>query len=192
MEIGSRIKQRRIDLGLTADDLAAKIGKSRATIYRYENGDIENMPTTVLEPLAEALYTTPAYLMGWSDDQEDWERIANEQGICPPNDFEGDPEDWYRMKNAAAKDHEQEESELTKKLFNDIHFEQLAASYVLLNTSNKHKVVNYTEKLLDIQSMEDDKPHPELQAAHERTDIEVTDEMRKHDDDIMNDDDFWK
>lgn len=29
------------------------------------------------------------------------------------------------------------------------------------------------------------------QAAHERTDIEVTDEMRKHDDDIMDDDDFW-
>ena len=28
-------------------------------------------------------------------------------------------------------------------------------------------------------------------AAHERSDIEITDEMRKHDDDIMNDDDFW-
>lgn len=31
----------------------------------------------------------------------------------------------------------------------------------------------------------------EPQAAHERTDIEVTDEMRKHDNDIMDDDDFW-
>ena len=31
---------------------------------------------------------------------------------------------------------------------------------------------------------------PLLNAAHERTDIEVTDEMRKHDDDIMDDDDF--
>lgn len=29
-----------------------------------------------------------------------------------------------------------------------------------------------------------------LSAAHERTDMEVTDEMRKHDDDIMNDPDF--
>ena len=45
MNTGDRIKQRRIELGLTADDLAQKIGKSRATIYRYENGDIENMPT---------------------------------------------------------------------------------------------------------------------------------------------------
>ena len=65
MNTGDRIKQRRLELGLSADDLGAKIGKSRATIYRYENGDIENMPTPVLEPLAKALDTTPADLMGW-------------------------------------------------------------------------------------------------------------------------------
>lgn len=29
-------------------------------------------------------------------------------------------------------------------------------------------------------------------AAHERTDINVTDEMRKHDDKIMNDDSEWE
>ena len=66
MNTGDRIKQRRLELGLTADDLAQKIGKSRATIYRYENGDIENMPTPILEPLAKALDTTPADLMGWT------------------------------------------------------------------------------------------------------------------------------
>lgn len=65
MNTGDRIKQRRLELGLTADELANRIKKSRATIYRYENGDIENMPTTILEPLARALYTTPADLMGW-------------------------------------------------------------------------------------------------------------------------------
>ena len=59
MNIGDRIKQRRLELKLTVDELAEKIGKSRATIYRYENGDIENMPTTILEPLAKALDTTP-------------------------------------------------------------------------------------------------------------------------------------
>lgn len=66
MSIGNRIKERRIELGLSADDLASRIGKSRATVYRYENGDIENMPTTILEPLAKALETTPADLMGWN------------------------------------------------------------------------------------------------------------------------------
>lgn len=33
---------------------------------------------------------------------------------------------------------------------------------------------------------------PILNAAHERTDIEVTDEMRKHDDDIMMNDKLWE
>ena len=32
--------------------------------------------------------------------------------------------------------------------------------------------------------------HLKVNAAHERTDIEVTDEMRQHDDDIMNDENF--
>jgi len=51
----------------TADTLAKMLNKNRATIYRYENGDIENMPIDVLEPLAKALNTTPAYLMGWQE-----------------------------------------------------------------------------------------------------------------------------
>lgn len=70
MRIGERIKQRRLELGYTADALAKLLNKNRATIYRYENGDIENMPIDVLEPLAKALNTTPAYLMGWNDSEQ--------------------------------------------------------------------------------------------------------------------------
>lgn len=70
MRIGERIKQRRLELGYTADTLAKMLNKNRATIYRYENGDIENMPIDVLEPLAKALNTTPAYLMGWQESHQ--------------------------------------------------------------------------------------------------------------------------
>lgn len=104
MDIGNRIKERRTQLGLTAEDLAAEVGKSRATIYRYENGDIENMPTTVLEPLADALYTTAAYLMGWTDDPHDWERIGNDEGIHPPKDFDGSYEDYIKFKMCEQQD----------------------------------------------------------------------------------------
>lgn len=104
MTVGDRIKQRRLELELTVDDLANRLEKNRATIYRYENNDIKNMPTTVLEPLADALYTTPAYLMGWTDEPHDWERIANDNGICSPNDYDGDPEDWCKMKIAQEHD----------------------------------------------------------------------------------------
>ncbi|MBR6051815.1 MAG: helix-turn-helix domain-containing protein [Clostridia bacterium] len=67
MKINERIKARRRELGMTADELAKAIGKNRATVYRYENTDIENMPITVLEPIAKALHTTPASLMGWEE-----------------------------------------------------------------------------------------------------------------------------
>ncbi len=63
--IGEKIKSLRQELGMSADDLAAKLGKNRATIYRYESDEIGNMPLSIITPLAEALQTTPAYLMGW-------------------------------------------------------------------------------------------------------------------------------
>ena len=65
MVIGQRIKTIRKQQGLSIDELANKIGKNRTTIYRYENGDIENLPLGILGSLAEALNTTPACLMGW-------------------------------------------------------------------------------------------------------------------------------
>lgn len=71
MTIGERIKERRKQLGISVDMLAEKLGKNRATIYRYESSDIEKLPTTVLEPLAKALHTTPAYLMGWVSSEEE-------------------------------------------------------------------------------------------------------------------------
>ena len=64
MSIGENIKQRRLELGLSVDELADKLGKNRTTIYRYESDDIKNLPITVLEPLAVALETTPGELMG--------------------------------------------------------------------------------------------------------------------------------
>jgi len=65
MNVGERIKERRQYLGMSADELADKLGKNRATIYRYESAEIENLPLNILEPLAKALDVTPSYLMGW-------------------------------------------------------------------------------------------------------------------------------
>lgn len=67
MTVGERIKNRRKELGLSVDAVAKKLNKNRATVYRYESDEIENLPITVLEPLAKILNTTPAYLMGWDE-----------------------------------------------------------------------------------------------------------------------------
>ena len=65
MTCGERIKHRREMLGLSADDLAEKIGKNRATVFRYENGDIENVKLPIIAEIAKALDVSPGYLMGW-------------------------------------------------------------------------------------------------------------------------------
>lgn len=67
MSIGQRIKTIRTKQGISIDDLAYRLGKNRTTVYRYEKGDIENLPLSILDSLAKALNTTPAYLMGWEN-----------------------------------------------------------------------------------------------------------------------------
>ena len=59
------------------------MNKNRATVYRYESDEIENMPTSVLEPLSKILNTTPAYLMGWEDENSD-PILENIPGIITP------------------------------------------------------------------------------------------------------------
>ncbi|MBQ9269720.1 MAG: helix-turn-helix domain-containing protein [Oscillospiraceae bacterium] len=63
---GERMRSRRKEVGLSAEQVAKMLGVSPATVYRYENGEIEKVPGDLLMPLSEALSTTPAYLMGWS------------------------------------------------------------------------------------------------------------------------------
>lgn len=57
-----------------------------------------------------------------------------------------------------------------------------------LNKTNIEKVNIYSRNLLNIQNMEEHSY--DVIAAHERTDIKVTDEMIEYDNDIMDDDNF--
>lgn len=65
--IGERIKQARLKLGYSAEQVADHLGVSPATIYRYENGDIAKLPSKHIKPLAEFLCVPPAYLMEWTE-----------------------------------------------------------------------------------------------------------------------------
>ena len=79
-----RMKQRRKELGLRAEDVADHIGVSRATLFRYENGGIEKVPFNTLAPLATALSTNVAWLAGWSNDENQLD-ILPEAMITPEN-----------------------------------------------------------------------------------------------------------
>lgn len=169
---GQRIRERRKELELSADDIAIELDVSRSTIFRYENGSIEKVPANVLERLASILKTTPGYLMGWDDDPEYHEILD----IDIPTWWNSTPKEYWDFQKAISDDNKKETDE-----------KQFLRFFSHLTDKNKKKVICYTENLLSIQKLEQENI---LNAAHERTDIEVTAEMHKADDDIMDDDNF--
>lgn len=80
-EIGDRIRERRLAQHLTQSDLAERLGyKSKTTIAKIEAG-VNDIPQSKVVSFANALDTTPAYLMGWTDDPYEEEY-----------DYENDPQ----------------------------------------------------------------------------------------------------
>lgn len=64
-ELARRIKQRRERLGLSQEELAKRLGyKSRSTINKIELG-INDIPQSKIKSFADALETSPAYLLGY-------------------------------------------------------------------------------------------------------------------------------
>lgn len=68
MDIKDILKDRRLELQLTLEDVAKRVGVSPATISRWESGDIANMRRDRIAALAEALQISPAVIMGWDVD----------------------------------------------------------------------------------------------------------------------------
>lgn len=107
MTTGDRIRYLRNKEKLSQVELAKRIGASKQTLYKYENGIITNIPSDKIELLAEVLHATPAFIMGWDntipvshmDRMSNILSIAEKSGIdageiigCPgllPEDYEG-------------------------------------------------------------------------------------------------------
>jgi transcriptional regulator with XRE-family HTH domain len=67
MTIGERLKSKREQLGIGQTDLAKRVGVTKQTLYKYENGIVTNIPSDVIERLAEELNCSPSYIMGWEE-----------------------------------------------------------------------------------------------------------------------------
>ena len=186
MTIGDRIKQRRLELGLSADELGKRINKNRATIYRYESNDIENLPTTVIPSLAKALETTPAYIMGWEIDpnkgtsQDIQERFVD-----------------YIIKKSLGelKVSTADETHLARLRGLIMHFERLNL-LGQLEAINRVEELTYVNKYIDKKALETSQKYGfysrnlPLNAANQRTDIEVPEGTDTSDNDIMDAEDF--
>lgn len=67
MDMAERIKERRISMGFTQEELGEKLGLQKSAIAKYENGRVENIKRSVIANMAKVLECSPAYLMGWED-----------------------------------------------------------------------------------------------------------------------------
>lgn len=64
---GMRMRQRRLELNKTLEEVGKAAGVTRATMSRYESGTISNIPNEKLEAIAKCLRVPPSYLLGWED-----------------------------------------------------------------------------------------------------------------------------
>lgn len=85
--LGKRIYDLRKGLGLTLEEVGHSVGVSKSTVRKWEQGIIANMRRDKIKNLAMVLHTTPAYLMGWTDEPylHDKEKAApaDEDGLLP-------------------------------------------------------------------------------------------------------------
>lgn len=95
-EIYCRIRLRREQLGMSQEELAKKMGyKSRSSINKIEMGE-NDIPQSKISAFAQALGTTPAYLMGWTEDKK--------PAATKDDELNKDEQELIKMYRAAPKE----------------------------------------------------------------------------------------
>lgn len=110
------LKRRRLELGLTYEELGAIVGVGKSTVRKWETGMIDNMRRDNIVALSKALSISPTTLMGLGDFEENTSNTISLQShksdkltvygkVCAGNGIEaledpideiGDP--YYRIK----------------------------------------------------------------------------------------------
>lgn len=160
-----KLKNLRIKNGLTQHQLAAVLGVSQNAIYNWEKGKREPNFST-LKKICETLHADIGELISFDD----------------VND---------RIDTVLIQD------ELIRKVEKiiDVNAGELLSAYTLLNETGRFTAFERVAELVEIPKYRKEETSHQtsaLNAAHERTDIEVTEEMKKYVDDIMKDDSEWE
>lgn len=65
--MGNRIKDKRIEKGLTMAELADALGIKASAVNKYEKGIVENIKRSTIQQMAKIFDCDPAWLMGFDD-----------------------------------------------------------------------------------------------------------------------------
>ena len=101
MTLYDRIRQLRIDAGMSQDDLAHALGyKDRSMITKIEAGKVDISQKKILA-FARALDTTPGYLMGWTEESADYSPVTPEAKILARDTDKLPPEEREQLLSLA-------------------------------------------------------------------------------------------
>ena len=163
MSFGSRLRDKRKELGITQPALAERLGVSQSAIGSWET-DVNSPRATLLYDLFDILHCDANYLF-----QDETKQLYKNE--ASPEEFENIIKK-YRELDAHGKDMV---ATVLQKEYD--HIIELRDS------------VSQTEKLSEESN---DITTIDLLAAHARTDVKQTPEGVQHDLDIMNDDSKWE
>ena len=139
-----KLKDRRIELGLTMDEVAEIVGVSKSTVSKWESGHIENMKRDKISLLAKALNVSPLYIMGLDDSHFESDSSINQKNTSMPS-----PHSSYFAKKKVLADIKNNEANTYT-----IHGSQ-GKGTVIKSTGSKDKgVLAFNEKTYELTKAE--------------------------------------
>lgn len=171
MSVGSRIKELRESKKISRNELADKLDITVGAISNYENG-VSFPKEPILFKIIEALECDANYLF---QDSIKMSSVNNDVSIS----------EYELIKKFRALDKYGQEM---VTVIMDKEYQRSLDYAIYLDVSDSPDII--VESHANEKNRRTKTPMIYLNAAHQRTDIEITNEMRKHDDDIMNDENF--
>ena len=150
-DIGKRIREKREAIGITQEELATKLGYKNKSTIAKIENGTNDIVQSKVVEFANALNTSASYLMGWED----------------------------KTQNVQLTQISQLDKDLLHKYH---HIDDKGRHTVDTVLEMEYNRCNATsESTITKLKPRDDKSHIIPVAAHQRTDIEVTEDMEKHD-----------
>lgn len=134
--IGERIRARRIALNMTQLELAKYLGyKSSSSINKIEK-DGRGLPMKKINQIAEALNTTPDYIMGWNNEQSSQKNKTSQFRIVDTSENKIFKKAVQNLVKCIKLDN----SKITEAIFNAV---------VKLDENEKNRVLGYINAMRD-------------------------------------------
>ena len=76
IKVGTRIKQRRIEMDMTQEELGNRLNLNKSTIQRYESGIISSIKLPVLQAIAQQLNVNPDWLALKTDEMGSYNPVS--------------------------------------------------------------------------------------------------------------------